>query len=85
MAARRMSRSFSSLIKVNERLIGDVAKELGDETMTDIFVEAQFAAMSPDFCKCHFKMLYPPSSVAFSGRCWYRFGEYMSRGVRDGS
>jgi len=73
------------LVKVPDGIAEDVARELGDMKLVNLFIKSQFHSMPIEFCKKHFKRIYPPASVCFGGNCWERYENYINRGINDGS
>ena len=71
--------------KIPEKAVLKIAGELESPRLARIFIHSQFHAMPVKFCMSKFKVPYPPSNVCCGGRCWYRYEEYLSRGVDDGS
>lgn len=70
-------------IKIENELARDVVRGL-DVRLIKVFVEAQFSGLPADFCRDKFKRPYPPFNVICGGKCWQRYEEYLSMGVRDG-
>lgn len=65
-----------------DALVIGVSDRLGDSRLVELFIEAQFWAMPPDWCVIHFKRRYPPANVVFGGKCWERYQLYLDHGTR---
>ena len=74
-----------TIVKMNPNVMNDVAHELDHPNLCKLFIKSQFHSMPVEFCRKHFNRSYPPANVVFGGRCWYRYEQYVERGINDGS